>query len=138
MSDEEENTRKEGGNSDAEGMRAGRGGEEAMEERRAASEQTDDCPRCPKIYSTQDIARLMQMHPDTIYRKLRNGELPKPLPFSRLLRWNGYLFDKWVEDGCPRGKAGKKKGAADGTCSDAGKKDGKAKGKNKGGPRSGS
>lgn len=81
----------------------------------------------PKVYTAQDIGRILKVNVETIYRKQKKGELPKPMSFSRILRWNGRLFDKWVEGGCPKMKARRKRKAAEGTPPGAGKKTPKGK-----------
>jgi predicted DNA-binding transcriptional regulator AlpA len=57
----------------------------------------------PKIYTARDLAEILQYDAaQTIYRMLRKGELPEPLPFGRTLRWDGNKFDEWVRNGCPK------------------------------------
>ncbi len=57
----------------------------------------------PKIYTARDLARILQYDATvTIYRMLKKGELPEPLPLGRSLRWDGNKFDEWVRSGCPK------------------------------------
>jgi excisionase family DNA binding protein len=62
-----------------------------------AAEEEDGFPR---IYTAKEVAGILKVGVDTVYRKSGTGELPKPLPYSRLLRWHGDEFDEWVEAGC--------------------------------------
>lgn len=57
----------------------------------------------PKVYTAKDLARILQYDATgTIYRMHKNGDLPKPLPLGRSLRWDGNKFDEWVNNGCPK------------------------------------
>lgn len=67
----------------------------------------------PRIYTAREVAAILKVGVDTVYRKLEGGRLPPPLQYSRLLRWNGDEFDQWVRDGCPemrRSRAKRPKG----------------------------
>ncbi|MDR0363150.1 MAG: helix-turn-helix domain-containing protein [Planctomycetota bacterium] len=82
----------------AEGKDAGR---ERRKETEAPDKPADDVERFPKIYTARDVANILKLDIGTVYRKLRNGALPEPLPFSKSMRWNGWHFDKWIDEGCP-------------------------------------
>lgn len=64
-------------------------------------DEQDEEGRSPKIYTVRDVARILKFDRDKIYGMNKRGELPPPLPLGRSLRWNGWQFDRWVEDGCP-------------------------------------
>lgn len=97
MSEPNRYTRKKAGGG-TEGMDAGR---EGRNEAEAPDKPADDAERFPKIYTARDVARILKLDIGTVYRKLRTGKLPEPLPFSKSMRWNGWHFDKWIDEGCP-------------------------------------
>lgn len=80
---------------------AGREGRNEAEEHGAPDRPPGDTERFPKIYTARDVARILKLDIGTVYRKLRAGSLPEPLSFSQSLRWNGWHFDRWIDDGCP-------------------------------------
>lgn len=106
-------------------MMEGKDMNEDARKRRGTAEETDadgmdDAERSkperfPRIYTVRDVARILRIDIGTVYRKLRLGKLPEPLPYSKSFRWNGAQFDRWVGKGCPEPKkAGSEKAKRNG------------------------
>jgi excisionase family DNA binding protein len=75
-------------------------GMEKTMKKRMHGQRTEEENGFPRIYTAKEIAGILKVSVDTVYRKSGAGELPKPLPYSRLLRWHGDEFDEWVAAGC--------------------------------------
>lgn len=73
-----------------------------------ADDNGSDSSRSPKVYTVKDVARLLKFDRDKIYDLNKRGEMPKPLPLGRSLRWNGGEIDRWVDKGCPPPKKRKR------------------------------
>lgn len=48
-----------------------------------------------------EVAKLLKVHPETVCRMSRSGQMPKPTHFGRAIRWSRKRIEAWVDAGCP-------------------------------------
>ena len=58
-----------------------------------------------ELLDINDVARLLRVSRTTACRLRAAGKLPEPVAVSsRCLRWDREALERWVRQGCPRGK----------------------------------
>jgi excisionase family DNA binding protein len=66
----------------------------------------------PELMKPEEAAAFLSMHKATLYRGVRDGEIPAPRHIRGASRWSRSELMRWVEAGCPAVKASRSKPAA--------------------------
>lgn len=56
----------------------------------------------PKLLTIRDLARILKLSPRSIWRLVRNRQLPGPLRIGGSIRWRAEEIVKWIANGCER------------------------------------
>jgi hypothetical protein len=52
----------------------------------------------PSTYVIEDLAERFRVSVGTIRGWLKEGKLPKPLPFATRKRWDAAAFERWLAE----------------------------------------
>jgi prophage regulatory protein len=55
----------------------------------------------PLLITAADLARMMQISIQTLWRLRSAEQLPEPVRFASTVRWRLAQIKKWIADGCP-------------------------------------
>jgi len=56
----------------------------------------------PELLTIRDLARILKLSPRSIWRLVRNRQLPGPLRIGGSIRWRAEEIVKWIANGCER------------------------------------
>ena len=63
--------------------------------------ETISTTNVPPLLTVQQLGRLLQLSPRTVWRLRSSGELPEPIKIGKSIRWNGEAIRRWIAAGCP-------------------------------------
>ena len=53
------------------------------------------------MLTVNELARIMNCSPRTVYRLSDRGRIPTPVRLGGLVRWSRTVIEKWMAEGCP-------------------------------------
>ena len=53
------------------------------------------------LISADQVAKLLDVSPRTVWRLKDSGRMPKPMKIGSLVRWPRDEIETWIESGCP-------------------------------------
>ncbi len=60
------------------------------------------------LLTVDDVAELLSVSPRTVRRMADSGAMPRPLKLASLVRWRRSDIDRWLADGCPSCRSGRR------------------------------
>jgi len=64
-----------------------------------------------KLLGVEQVAKILNVSPRTVYRMTDAGRMPKPRHLNSLVRWSSLEIDAWITAGCPQCHPTAKRGA---------------------------
>jgi prophage regulatory protein len=59
----------------------------------------------PVLITAGQLAHKLQVSTRTLWRKLSEGVLPKPVRLGGIVRWRSEEIEIWIAGGCPKPQA---------------------------------
>jgi excisionase family DNA binding protein len=50
------------------------------------------------LLNVKDVAGMLNLGVSTVWRHVKNGEMPKPIKIGRAVRWRTIDIQKWLDD----------------------------------------
>ena len=60
------------------------------------------------LLNVKEVAEMLGLSERTIYRLSDAGSMPTPVKLGSSVRWRRSELETWIENGCPKGKSGKR------------------------------
>ena len=64
-------------------------------------EATGDVDTAPLLLTVDQVGRLLQLSPRSVWRLLSAGEFIEPVRMRGNTRWRRAELEAWIESGCP-------------------------------------
>lgn len=55
----------------------------------------------PLLITVEILAKMLDISPRTVWRKLSCGEMIKPVRIGKCVRWRRHEVAAWIAEGCP-------------------------------------
>lgn len=70
--------------------------------------QIEQSPQIAALLTADDLAMLLRCSTRSIRRLADQGSVPRPVKIGGLLRWSREVIERWIEDGCPACRRGRR------------------------------
>jgi excisionase family DNA binding protein len=60
------------------------------------------------LITVKEVSEMLGISERTIYRLSDAGDMPSPVKLGSSVRWRRKELESWIDNGCPKGKAGKR------------------------------
>lgn len=76
--------------------------EQLSETPSCSGEQPETPAKLPDLLTIRELARALKLSPRSVWRLVRNQQLPSPIRIGGSIRWRADEITRWIDDGCQR------------------------------------
>lgn len=69
---------------------------------RRSANQHPNTGNLPELLTIRELAKVLKLSPRSIWRLVRNQELPAPVRIGGSIRWRADAITRWINDGCQK------------------------------------
>lgn len=69
---------------------------------RRSADQHPHTGNLPELLTIRELARVLKLSPRSIWRLVKNHQLPAPVRIGGSIRWRADDITHWIGDGCRR------------------------------------
>ena len=72
----------------------------AAEAIRRSADQHPNTGILPELLTIRELAKVLKLSPRSIWRLVKNHQLPAPVRIGGSIRWRADDITRWIDDGC--------------------------------------
>lgn len=71
-----------------------------------SADQPPTVGNLPELLTIRELAKVLKLSPRSIWRLVKNQELPAPVRIGGSIRWRADAITRWIDEGCQKSGGG--------------------------------
>ena len=69
---------------------------------RRSADQRPNTAKLPELLTIRELAKVLKLSPRSIWRLVKNHQLPAPVRIGGSIRWRADTITRWIDKGCQK------------------------------------